>query len=157
MGIGTVSGKKRRIFSREGSSHGGVVGWATGVTNLAREWTAALCRHAQGLDESEVLALVWRMFGVEDLALPETAAGVAEGPLPIAALYEREVARLKAQTSGAVPLYPPLSAGASPELVRALGEAVAGHGCGRVFVYGQCRGRGSGASVGGGFGGRGVS
>ena len=53
------------------------MGWATGVTNLAREWTAALCRHAQGLDESEVLALVWRMFGVEDLDLPETAAEVA--------------------------------------------------------------------------------
>ena len=116
-------------FLTGGSSHGGVVGWATGVTNLAREWTAALCRHAQGLDEREVLALVWRMFGVEDLDLPDTAAGVAEGPLPIAALYEREVARLKAQTSGTVPLYPPLSAGASPELVRALGEAVAGHGC----------------------------
>ena len=116
-------------FLTGGSSHGGVVGWATGVTNLAREWTAALCRHAQGLDESEVLALVWRMFGVEDLDLPETVAGVAEGPLPIAALYEREVARLKGQTSGAVPLYPPLSAGAAPELVQALGEAVAGHGC----------------------------
>ena len=54
-------------FLTGGSSHGGVVGWATGVTNLAREWTAALCRHAQGLDEREVLALVWRMFGVEDL------------------------------------------------------------------------------------------
>ena len=65
-------------FLTGGSSHGGVVGWATGVTNLAREWTAALCRHAQGLDESEVLALVWRMFGVEDLDLPETVAGVAE-------------------------------------------------------------------------------
>ena len=124
-------------FLTGGSSHGGVVGWATGVTNLAREWTAALCRHAQGLDESEVLALVWRMFGVEDLDLPETAAGVAEGPLPIAALYEREVARLKAQTSGAVPLYPPISAGAAPELVRALGEA-AGTRVRRVFVYGQC-------------------
>jgi len=31
------------------------------------------------LDEREVLALVWRMFGVEDLDLPETAVGVAEG------------------------------------------------------------------------------
>ena len=51
------------------------MGWATGVTNLAREWTAALCRHAQGVEESEVLALVWRMFGVEDLDLPETVAG----------------------------------------------------------------------------------
>ena len=88
-----------------------------------------MCRHAQGLDESEVLALVWRMFGVEDLDLPETVAGVAEEPLPIATLYEREVARLKAQTSGAVPLYPPISAGATSELVRALGEAVVGHGC----------------------------
>ena len=54
---------------------------------------------------------------------------MTEGPLPIATLYEREVARLKAQTSGVVPLYPPLSAGASPELIRALGETVAGHGC----------------------------
>lgn len=116
-------------FLTGGSSHGGVVGWATGVTNLAAEWTAALCRHGQGLAERQVLPLLWRMFGVEDLDLPMTAAAAAGGPLPIAALYEREVARLKAQTSGAVPLYPPVSAGAAPELVREMGAAVAGHGC----------------------------
>ena len=116
-------------FLTGGSSHGGVVGWATGVTNLAREWTAALCRHAQGLDDGQVLALVWRLFGVEDLDLPGTVEGVEEGSLPIAALYEREVARLKGQASGRVPLYPPISAGAAPELVRDLGAAVVGHGC----------------------------
>ena len=43
--------EKATDFLTGGSSHGGVVGWATGVTNLAREWTAALCRCAQGLDE----------------------------------------------------------------------------------------------------------
>ena len=43
--------------------------------------------------------------------LPESGAEVAEDPLSIAALYEREVARLEAQTSGAVPLYSPISAG----------------------------------------------
>ena len=116
-------------FLTGGSSHGGVVGWATGVTNLAREWTAALCRHAQGVEESDVLPLVWRLFGVEDLDLPQTGAELAGGPLPIAALYEREVARLKAQTSGAVPLYPPISAGATPGLVRELCAAVAAHEC----------------------------
>ena len=116
-------------FLTGGSSHGGVVGWATGVTNLAREWTSALCRHARGLDEREVLALVWRIFGLEDLDLPTTGAELAEGALPIAALYEREVARLKAQSSGTVPLYPPISAGAAPELVRALAAAVAEHRC----------------------------
>ena len=92
-------------------------------------WTAALCRHAQGLDESEVLALVWRMFGVEDLDLPETVAGVAEGPLPIAALYEREVARLKAQTSGAVPPVSAPFSGSVPRVGTSFGGAVAGHGC----------------------------
>ena len=116
-------------FLTGGSSHGGVVGWATGVANLAREWTAALCRHAQGLDEGEVLSLVWRIFGLEDLDLPKTGAELAEGPLPIAALYEREVARLKAQSSGTVPLYPPISGGAAPELVRAFAATVAEHRC----------------------------
>ena len=90
----------------------------------------------KGWTKSEVLALVWRMFGVEDLDLPETTAGVAEGPLPIAALYEREVARIKAQTSGAVPIYPPLSAGAAPELVTSFGGGRGWAWVRWVLVYG---------------------
>ncbi|NKB67394.1 MAG: hypothetical protein GKR89_10065 [Candidatus Latescibacteria bacterium] len=116
-------------FLTGGSSHGGVVGWATGPTNAAREWTAALCRHAPRLDEGEVLGLMWRLFGLDDLELPETVGEVEKGPLPIAQLYEREVARLNAQSSGRVPLYPPISAGAGADLVRVLGAAVVDHEC----------------------------
>ena len=145
-------------FLTGGSSHGGVVGWATGVTNLAREWTAALCRHAQGLDESEVLALVWRMFGVEDLDLPETAAGVAEGPLPIAAPVRAGSGSLKSadQWDGAAVSAPLSGLLSAPRTGAGFGGGGGRARVRRMFVYGQCRGRGAGAGIGGGFGGSGV-
>ena len=105
------------------------MGWATGVTNLAREWTAALCRHAQGLDESEVLALVWRMFGVEDLDLAGDC-GRGGGR----AFADRRPIRARSgslksadQWSGA-----DLSAsfsGSGSRTGAGLGAVVAGHGC----------------------------
>ena len=54
--------------------------------------------------------------------------------MPLAALYEREVARLVAVTSGRVPLYPPISAGGNPDLVRRLGASVQAHGCHGAMV-----------------------
>ncbi len=112
-----------------GSSHGGVVGWATTVTNLASEWAPALCRAVADLQEGEALQLVYRMFGYDDLDLPLEVAGLRDGPLPLALMFAREVSRLKAQIRGRVPLYVPVSVGAEPELVRRLLETVTDNHC----------------------------
>ena len=112
-----------------GSSHGGVVGWATAVTNLASEWAPALCRTVGGLPEEEALQLVYRMFGYDDLDLPLAVADLREGHLPVAQMFAREVTRLKAQIRGQVPLYPPVSIGNEPELARQLLESVVDNQC----------------------------
>ena len=112
-----------------GSSHGGVVGWATTVTNLASEWAPALCRTVTDLREEEALQLVYRMFGYDDLNLPLALAGLREGPLPLAQMFAREVSRLKAQVRERMPLYPPVSVGGEPELVRPLLETVVDNQC----------------------------
>ena len=143
-------------FLTGGSSHGGVVGWATGVTNLAREWTAALCRHAQGLDESEVLALVWRMFGVEDLDLPETVAGVAEESFADRRPVRAGSGALKSADQWDGAAVSASFSGSGPRVGTGFGRGSGRARVRRVFVYGQCRGRETGAGIGGGFGGSGV-
>ena len=112
-----------------GSSFGGVVGWATTVTNLATEWGPALCRAVPDLEEQEALQWIYRMFGYDDFALPLSVEGLQKGSLPIAEMYTHEVKKLKAFTSGRVPLYPPISASAEPELVRQLCTAVVENEC----------------------------
>lgn len=112
-----------------GSSFGGVVGWATTVTNLASEWAPALCRTVAGLTEEEALRLIYRLFGYDDLDLPLSVEGISRGPLPLEDMFAREVARLKGGASGAIPLYPPVSAQGDPERVRKLCAAVADNGC----------------------------
>ena len=117
-----------------GSSFGGVVGWATTVTNLATEWVPALCRTVEGVTEEEALRLIYRLFGYDDLDLPMSVEGIQNGALPLDEIFAREVARLKAGTSGNVPLYPPVSAGGDPERVRRLCRAVADNGCDGAMV-----------------------
>ncbi len=118
-----------------GSSFGGVVGWATTVTNLATEWAPALCRIVQGLEEGEALRLIYRLFGYEDFGLPLSVAEIRKGPLPVVEMYSREVGKLKALSSGNRPLYPPVSAGAEPEVVRQLCSAVVEQKCdGALFT-----------------------
>jgi hypothetical protein len=118
-----------------GSSAGGVVGWATTVTNLASEWAPFLCEHAEGLDERAALSLVFGMFGYENFQLPHSVKGIQEGPLPIAEIYEYEVEKLKNSTSGNLPLYPPISASGDPARTRKLCEAVAANNCdGALFT-----------------------
>ena len=112
-----------------GSSFGGVVGWATTVTNLATEWAPALCRTVAGLTEEEALRLIYRLFGYDDLDLPLSVEEIRKGPLPLEDMFAREMARLKGGTSGAIPLYPPVSAQGTPERVRKLCAAVADNGC----------------------------
>lgn len=121
--------EKGADFLTGGSSAGGVVGWASGVTNLATEWAPALRRSAPGLAEEEALGLVYQLFGCEDLGLPTSVEGLRRGPLPVVAAYARELDRLQAGTSGGLPLYPPLSAGGGLELVRQLAGAVVERGC----------------------------
>ena len=118
-----------------GSSAGGVVGWATTVTNLATEWAPFLCEQGNGIDEQAALRLVIEMFGYESFQLPESVQGIQEGPLPVAEMYEHEVKKLKNQVSGSLPLYPPISASGDPARTRKLCEAVAGNDCdGALFT-----------------------
>lgn len=112
-----------------GSSAGGVVGWATTVTNLAAEWATFLCETVDGLDEKDALRLIFRMFGFEDLELPDSVEGIRGGPLPIVEIYEREVRKLKAVASGNVPLYPPISVSGEPESVRRLCTVIVENEC----------------------------
>jgi hypothetical protein len=116
-------------FITGGSSAGGVVGWATGVTSLAGEWGPALQRVAPGLTEETALSAIYTLFGCPDLGLPLTVEGLRRDPLPVAALFGRELDRLRVQTSGRVPLYPPVSAGGDPGLAEELAAAVVARGC----------------------------
>ncbi len=118
-----------------GSSFGGVVGWATTVTNLATEWAPALCRVVSGLGEGEALGLIYRLFGYDNFGLPLSVERIRKGPLPVAEMYAREVGKLKVLTSGNLPLYPPVSAGAEPEVVRQFCTTVAENECdGALFT-----------------------
>ena len=122
-------------FLTGGSSAGGVVGWATGATNAAAEWAQALTELAPEVDEEDAVELALRLLSQDDVAdVPRHIVALREGTLPLAALYEREVARLVAVTSGRVPLYPPISAGGNPDLVRRLGASVQAHGCHGAMV-----------------------
>lgn len=116
-------------FITGGSSYGGVVGWATSVTSLAGEWAPALCRAVPGLQEESVVELVLRLFGYDDLPVSKSVSGMGVDSLPLERIYAREIHRLAAAASGAVPLYPPVSAQGEPSVVRALCRAVAGSGC----------------------------
>jgi hypothetical protein len=124
-------------FLTGGSSSGGVVGWATTVTNLATEWAPALCGIVNTLDESDALRLIYQLFGYDDFDLPLSVEGIQNEDLPIAEMYNREVVRLKAQTTGNCPLYPPISASGSPGLVRRLCESVTSNQCDGMLFSGM--------------------
>ena len=112
-----------------GSSYGGVVGWATGAVNAAASWAAALCRLVPGVEEGVALALAYGLFGYADLSLPERLEKVTPGALPLASLYEREIARLGALAGPGMPLYPPLTTSGDADLVRSLCRAAVAGGC----------------------------
>ncbi|MEW6752737.1 MAG: hypothetical protein AB1505_17410 [Candidatus Latescibacterota bacterium] len=116
-------------FLTGGASFGGVVGWATCVPSLAAEWARALLCAVPEAAEADALALVWRLFGYDDLPVPRTLAELQAGPLPLEEIYAREVDRLRAGASGAIPLYPPVTATGSPEQVRRLCQAVVDNRC----------------------------
>jgi len=120
-----------------GSSFGGVVGWATMVSNLAGEWAPALCRTIDGLEESEALALVYRLFGYEDFNLPRTLTGLQTAQLPLTEIFAREVGKLKSIADPALGLYPPLSVSADPDTVQTLCSAVVDNQCdGAMLSFG---------------------
>lgn len=112
-----------------GSSHGGVVGWATGATNAAREWSAALCRTVEGVEEDVALRLTYGFLGLDGLGLPEDLASLDGRALPVVQLYGREIDRLQLLTAERVPLYPPISATGDLDQVRQLCRAVVEGGC----------------------------
>jgi hypothetical protein len=117
-------------FLTGGSSSGGVVGWATGGTNAAAEWAQTLLDTVPDVPEVEAVELMLRGLELHAMpGLPRTVAGLRQGPLPTAELYEREIERLVATASGTVPLYPPVSAGGNANGARRLCAAVRDAGC----------------------------
>ncbi|MBQ37545.1 MAG: hypothetical protein CME04_14250 [Gemmatimonadaceae bacterium] len=125
-------------FLTGGSSAGGVVGWATASTNVAASWARALVDEAGEplkVREEDAVELVLRLLSQEDgVALPHDEESLQSADLPLAQLYDGEVTRLVAETEGRVPLYPPISAGGPPDLVRGLGAAVRIHDCHGAMV-----------------------
>lgn len=117
-----------------GSSAGGVVGWATAATHAAFEWSRALAR-ASAPDEQQWLEIALQVLGIDDLDVPRDVVALDEArDLPIEALYDREVARLVAHSNGAVPLYPPVSAGGGPARTRRLCQSIVDHGAHGAMV-----------------------
>lgn len=122
-------------FVTGGSSAGGVVGWATGATNAAASWAAALVAAAPQIDQADAVELALRLLHQDDgIDLPRDIDALQSADLPIVDLYDREVARLAAMTTGRVPLYPPVSAGGPPERAQNLAAAVLKHGCHGAMV-----------------------
>ncbi len=111
-----------------GSSAGGVVGWATAATNAAYEWSRALAAVSEPTEE-DWLPVTLKVLGIDDLDVPRDTVSLEQArDLPIEALYERELELLAKQTTGQVPLYPPVSAGGDPVRTRRLCEAIVAHG-----------------------------
>lgn len=118
-------------FITGGSSAGGVVGWATGMADAVASWSTELSAAAR-IDPELARQLCQRFFAADTPVLPATSTDVRE--LPVALLYQREVERLAALSTGAIPLYPPISADGDPELVRDLCAAVGVSGCHGAMV-----------------------
>lgn len=138
-----------------GSSHGGVVGWATAVTNVALEWGRYLCRQVAGLEPSTALRLLYRLLGCDDLAferadpasdggsqpedpatLPLSFEPLERGAVPVVRLMEREVTRLVAGAPASLALYPPIAAGRASGQLESLCRLVAGAGVDGVLLSG---------------------
>ncbi len=141
-----------------GSSHGGVVGWATSVTNVALEWGYYLCRQVRGLEPATALRLLYRLLGYDDLiastetgtaggetagegrtvidALPLAFEPLERGAIPVARIMQREVARLVAGAPGSLALYPPIAAGRAGAQLDALCRMVSGADVDGVLLSG---------------------
>jgi len=122
-------------FLTGGSSAGGVVGWATGATNAAAEWAQALVDEVAHVRQEDAVELTLRLLNQDDVAgLPRTIQALQQSELPLAELFDREVARLVALAGDRVPLYPPISAGGDAAQVRLLANSVRAHGCHGAMV-----------------------
>jgi hypothetical protein len=141
-----------------GASHGGVVGWATAVTNVALEWGRFVCRQIPGLAPETALRLLYRLLGVDDLieGMSGAAAGAGDlegadegagglplafeplerGQVPVVRLMAREVARLVAGAPEILALYPPIAAGRAGERLAGLCRVVAGAGVDGALLSG---------------------
>jgi hypothetical protein len=129
-----------------GSSHGGVVGWATAVTNVALEWGRYLCAQVPGLDARTALRLLFRLLGYDDLLaagaldshvasagaitghLPLAFQPLDRGEVPVVQIMEREIARLVATAPQRLALYPPIAAGRGLDQLGSLCRIVAQSG-----------------------------
>ena len=76
-------------------------------------------------------------FGYDDLDLPATTAALQPDQLPLTTIFAREVAKLKTAADPALGLYPPITAGAAPHIVKAFCTALAESRCdGAMLSFG---------------------
>ena len=101
------------------------------MADAVASWSTELSAAAR-IDPELARQLCQRFFAADTPVLPATSTDVRE--LPVALLYQREVERLAALSTGAIPLYPPISADGDPELVRDLCAAVGVSGCHGAMV-----------------------
>jgi hypothetical protein len=104
---------------------GAVVGWDLSQTNTFATWVRKLCSQVRSLDEATALAVIYRLFGYDRLAMPLSAAELSAGRFPVAQVMGLEIERAAASFSGRKPFFAPYrSYGFSLEDVRYLGEIV---------------------------------
>ncbi|MBI2195246.1 MAG: hypothetical protein HYU36_24970 [Planctomycetes bacterium] len=88
--------------------HGAIVAWNLVPVRACRELAAAALRVPPALPESDVLRFFYRLFGLENLALPERVGELdAFDKLPAVRLFELEYRRLADHWGRRVPFYPP--------------------------------------------------
>jgi hypothetical protein len=81
-----------------------------------------LCQWNPGLDETDVLQLVYRLFGYDHLDLPQTLEGLGVGTPDLEAHYEKlydivslELSRARLYNDGSIPSYPVIKGGTWPK------------------------------------------
>jgi hypothetical protein len=85
-------------------------------------YTDLLCQWNPGLDETDVLQLVYRLFGYDHLDLPQTLEGLGVGTPDLEAHYEKlydivslELSRARLYNDGSIPSYPVIKGGTWPK------------------------------------------
>ena len=81
-----------------------------------------LCQWNPGLDETDALQFVYRLFGYDHLDLPQTLAGLGVGTADLEMRFEKlydvvalEMQRARRYNDGSIPSYPVIKAGTWPK------------------------------------------
>lgn len=129
-----------RVVSFISGGFGGIVGWGGVGPQLFGSWTRKLCGQTGSPRESDVLSLLYRLFGYDGLGLPRNLVELEKGG-HASVIAMHEVLKMGAQKSGEVGSYPPLGLNGEADDVRRICEAVAESGHQGVIASGVNLGR----------------